>query len=81
MVLLLLKIRYIVFVIYSKKLTITQKLMKLKKITYPNHDKYITTPEFKTFTAEIFALRLKQANLASNVVILISLKRQILIIN
>ena len=49
--------------------------MKLKKITDPNHDKYITTPEFEKFTAEIFALRLKQANLASKVVILISLKR------
>ena len=55
--------------------------MKLKKITDPNHDKYITTPEFKKFTAEIFDLRLKQANLASKVVILISLKGQILIIN
>ena len=37
--------------------------MKLKrKFFYHNHDKYITTPEF---TADIFALRLKWANLAS----------------
>ena len=36
-----------------------------KKITNPNHDKYITTPEFNKFTAEIFDLRLKPANLAS----------------
>ena len=40
--------------------------MKLKrKFFYHNHDKYITTPEFNKFTADIFALRLKWANLAS----------------
>ena len=40
--------------------TITQKLMKLtKKITDHNHDKYITTPEFNKFMAELFVLRLK----------------------
>ena len=36
-----------------------------KKITDHDHDKYITTPEFNTLTAENFAARLKQANLAS----------------
>ena len=30
-----------------------------------NHDKYITTPEFKKLTAENFAARLKQANLVT----------------
>ena len=46
---------------------ISRKLMKLKKKKNPdnNHDKYITTPEFNAFTAEIFDLRLKRANLAS----------------
>ena len=34
-----------------------------KKVTNHNHDKYITTPEFNKFTAEIFASRLAQANL------------------
>ena len=34
-----------------------------KKLTYYNHNKYITTPEFNKFTAEIFAARLPQANL------------------
>ena len=29
----------------------------------PNHDKYITTPEFNTLTAENFTAKLKQANL------------------
>ena len=29
-----------------------------KKLTDHNHDKYITTPEFNKFTAEIFAARL-----------------------
>ena len=36
-----------------------------KKIIDHNHDKYITTPEFNKFTAEIFDSRLKRANLAS----------------
>ena len=31
----------------------------------PNHDKYITTPEFNNLTAEIFAARLKQADLVN----------------
>ena len=39
--------------------------MKLKKITDHHHDKYITTPEFNKLTAENFAARLVQANLAS----------------
>ena len=39
--------------------------MKLKKITDHHHDKYITTPEFNKLTAENFAARLKQINLAS----------------
>ena len=34
-----------------------------KKITDHDHDKYITAPEFNRFTAEIFDLRSKQANL------------------
>ena len=49
-----------------KKLTATQKSMKLKKkITVHDHDKYIATPEFNKITAEYFAARLKQGNLAS----------------
>ena len=28
----------------------------------PNHDKYVTTPEFNKLTAESFSARLKQAN-------------------
>ena len=31
----------------------------------PNHDKYITTPEFNKLTVEGFAARLKQANLTT----------------
>ena len=42
-----------------------------KKITDHNHDKYITTPEFNKLTSEHFAARLKQANLASKVILLI----------
>ena len=36
-----------------------------KKISDHNHDKYITTPEFSKLTAEDFAARLAQANLAT----------------
>ena len=36
-----------------------------KKATDRNQKKCITTPEFNKFTAEIFTLRLKRANLAS----------------
>ena len=44
----------------------TQKLLKLKrKITDHNHDKYITTPEFNKLSAEVFNLKLKQADLVT----------------
>ena len=40
--------------------------MKLKKKTTDHgHDKYLTTPEFNKLTAENFAARLAQANLAT----------------
>ena len=43
-----------------------QKLVKLKKKrTDQDHDRCITTPEFKTFTVESFAARLKEANLVT----------------
>ena len=49
-----------------KKIDYNTKINEIeKKITDHNHDKYITTPEFNKFTAETFAARLKQANLAS----------------
>ena len=35
-----------------------------KKINDHNHDNFITTPEFNTFTADIFDLKLKRSNLA-----------------
>ena len=44
----------------------TQKLMKLKKITDHNHtNNYITTQGFNKLTAENLASKLTQANLAS----------------
>ena len=48
-------------------MTITQKLVKLKKKISNNydHDKYISTKEFNEFTEENFNERLKQTNLAS----------------
>ena len=51
----------------------TQKLVDLKKkLTYHNHGKYITTPEFNTLAPNIFNARLAQANI---------IKRQILMLN
>ena len=38
----------------------------------PNHDKYITTPEFNTLTAESFAARLKQANFRQKLILIIN---------
>ena len=52
---------------YNTKINETEK-----KITDLNHDKYIITPEFDTFTAEIFDLRLKRENLASKLILLIT---------
>ena len=43
---------------YNTKISETEK-----KVDDHSHDKYITTPEFNTFTVESFATRLAQANL------------------
>ena len=60
----MLKMKYLLLVIKSKKTDCNTKLSEIaKKIFYHNHDKYITTLEFDQFTAEIFALRLKRTNL------------------
>ena len=37
----------------------------LKKITDDNHDEYISNPEFNEFPAEVYAVRLRLANLAN----------------
>ena len=65
-ILLLLKIKYLVSVIQSKKTNYYTKINEFEKIiTDQNHSKYITNPEFNKFTAEFFDLRLKRANFAS----------------
>ena len=47
-----------------KKTNYDTKINELeKKLTYHNHDKYITTPEFNTLAASVFNARLAQANL------------------
>ena len=49
-----------------KKTGFNTKINEIEnKITDHDHDKYITTPEFNKLTAENFAARLAQANLAS----------------
>ena len=46
-------------VIQSKKTDYNTKINDIKKkISDPAHDKYITTPEFNTLTAETFAANL-----------------------
>ena len=53
-------------VIQLKELTIIQKIVEIERnITDYAHDKYITTPELNKLTAENFAARLAQVNLAS----------------
>ena len=52
---------------YNTKINKTEK-----KITDHNDDKYITTPEFNKLTTKIFAARLKQANLVTKLILLIS---------
>ena len=75
--------RLLILVIQSKKLTITQKLTKLKKkITDHDHNnKYITTQEVNELTADHFAARLAQVNLPSKNDIAAFVKKQILMIN
>ena len=48
---------------FIKKTDYDKKLLKLKKLTDHNHDKYITTPDFNTLAADVFNKRLAQANL------------------
>ena len=49
-----------------KKTNYDAKLREIGKKLYDyNHDKYITTQEFNKLTADNFAARLKQANLAT----------------
>ena len=45
-------------------MTITQKLIKLN--ADHDHERYITTQEFKKLTSEIFAIRLANEEVTSN---------------
>ena len=64
--LILLKIKYLVLVIQSKKTDYNTKINEIeKKISDHNHDKYITTPEFNKLLSQNFAPRLMQANLVT----------------
>ena len=68
--------------IQSKKLAITQKLTKLKKITDHDHsNKDITTQEFNKLTSETISARLAQANLARKNDIAALVKKTDLMIN
>ena len=58
-------LRLLILVIQLKKLTITQKLIKLKRKLLIMIMVNITTQEFKKLTSENFAARLAQTNLTS----------------
>ena len=49
-----------------------------KKTTNQNHGKYITTPEFNKLTAQNFAARLAQANLATLILLILEIKQILL---
>ena len=50
-------------IVSSKNQIMARKPLSLKKLTDYNHDKYITPPEFNNLTADVFNVRLTQANL------------------
>ena len=53
----------------KKKADYDTKISEIEtKLTDHNHDKYITTPEFNNFTAEIFATRLAQSDLLNEMI-------------
>ena len=75
-------LRLMVLASWLKRLTMTQKLLKLKKkILDHNQDKYITTQEFNRLTSENFGAKLKRANLASKNDMADFVKKQSLMIN
>ena len=48
----------------KKQINYNTKITEIeKKLTDHNHDKYITTPEFNTLTADVFNARLVQFSL------------------
>ena len=75
-------LRLMVLASWLKRLTMTQKLLKLKKkILDHNQDKYITTQEFNRLTSKNFGAKLKRANLASKNDMADFVKKQSLMIN
>ena len=51
-------------VVQLKKTNYDRKISELeKKLTYHNHGRYITNPEFNNLAADVFNARLAQANL------------------
>ena len=49
---------------FKKTTNYNKKISELeKKLTYHNHDKDITTPDFNTLAADVFNARLAQENL------------------
>ena len=62
-----------------KKTDYNRKVNEIeKKTTNQNHDKYITTPEFNKLTAQNFAARLAQANLATLILLILEIKQILL---
>ena len=54
----------VLLVVKLRKTDYNTKIAEIeKKLTVPNYDKYITTPEFNTLVADVFNARLAQGNL------------------
>ena len=64
----MLKIKYLMLVILSKKTDYNTKISEMEnKITSDHdHDKHVTTQEFNKLTSKNITARLKQANLTCN---------------
>ena len=60
----MLKIKYLVLVIYLKKKDYNNKLTEIEnKLNDHNHDKYTDTSEFNKLAVDVFNMRIAQANL------------------
>ena len=60
--------KLLILVIQLKQLLYNTRIFEIEnKILDHDHDKFITTQEFSKLTADSFAARLAQANLATNV--------------
>ena len=62
-------------IIQLKKTDYNTKVTEIEnKLNNHNHDKYITTPEFNTLAADVFNVRLAQANLIRKEILMLNFR-------